>query len=338
LNAAEVASISALLKPWPAFHHAFNSRTDQLQRHVSWTLNPKTRAFYGIPMLTDAEFSRSAALAIMHPFIAPRTCACGSPLDPVGLHLLHCRQTHFGGVHDRVKHAVAARIRSFMHSDAAAFSVLVEQPMLHHFGLRDASVPEGVVRIADLIVSMHSELQQEPIACDFVSCFASTNRDYPTILDYAARAKRRKYDKYNTITTTGFFPLPFGRTNVLSTEVLQFCSLIGNYMPPHMRACDKLLASFSRAIYAGAAQTFNFAFRRLQLAAAQRVPLASFACPALRDPYVTVPRARNLVSRRPPFADVSLVESLAAALAAPAPEFASRPFSRLYRNAVAGGR
>ncbi len=337
LNAREIASISSTLKPWPAFHHAFCAHTDKLQSHVSWPLNPKTRSFYGIPMLTDAEFSRTAALVIMYPFTAPRSCACGQPIDPVGFHLLHCKQTHYGCLHDRVKHAIMGRIRSFMHSDVAAFSVLVEQPMLNHFGLRNATLPEGVALRADLIVSMHSELQQEPIACDFVSCFASGNRDYSTVLDFTARFKRRKYHKYNFVTENGFFPLPFGRTNVLSTEILQFCSLIGRYMPPHMRARDKLVASFSRAIYSGVAQTFNLAVRRLQLSAAQRVPLASFPYSSLRDPYVTVARARNINSRRPPFADVSLVESLAAALTAPVNEVAARP-ARMYRVSVAGGR
>jgi hypothetical protein len=274
----------------------------------------------------------------MHPFATPRTCACGQPIDPVGFHLLHCKQTHYGCLHDRVKYAVMERIRSFMHSDVAAFSVLQEQPMINHFGLRNAMLPEGVALRADLIVSMHSELQQEPIACDFVSCFASGNRDYPTVLDFTARFKRRKYHKYNFLTENGFFPLPFGRTNVLSTEVLQFCSLIGRYMPPHMRARDKLLASFSRAIYSGVAQTFNLAVRRMQLSVTQRVPLASFPCSSLRDPYMTVPQVRNSSSRRPPFADVPLVESLAAALAAPAAELAVRPFRSLYRGSVVGGR
>jgi hypothetical protein len=338
LNTTEIAAISSLLKPWPAFHHAFSARTDKLQRHVSWPLNPKTRAFYGLPMLTDAEFSRTAALAIMHPFTSPRTCSCGHPIDPVGFHLLHCKQTHYGCLHDRVKHAIAGRIRSFMHSDVAAFSVLVEQPMLNHFGLRNAALPEGEACIADLIVSMHSELQQEPIACDFVSCFASTDRDYPTVLDFTARFKRRKYFKYNTIAENSFFPLPFGRTNVLSPEVLRFCTIIGNYMPPHMRASDKLLASFSRAIYSGVAQTFNIAVRRLQLSAPQRHPLTSLPHSCLRDPYATEPRTRITLSRRPPFADVPFVDALIAALAAPVEDAARVPSKARYRGSVAGGR
>jgi hypothetical protein len=106
----------------------------------------------------------------------PRTCPCGKPIDPVGLHLLHCKQNHYGCLHDSVRYAVAARFRSFMHFDAAAFSVLIEQPILPHFGLRNAAAPEGVALIADLIVLLHSDLELEPIACDFVSCFMNDKR------------------------------------------------------------------------------------------------------------------------------------------------------------------
>ena len=80
-----------------------------------------------------------------------------------------------------------------MHADAAASSVLVEQPMLTHFGLRNAAAPEGAALIADLVVSLHTDLQLEPIACDFVSCFIAGKRDYSHVLDAAARFKRRKY-------------------------------------------------------------------------------------------------------------------------------------------------
>jgi ribonuclease HI len=339
LNAAEVESIASLLKPWPVFYHAFRARTDKMQLHVSWPLNPKTRAFYRINMLPDAEFSRSIAISTMHPLIAPRTCACGSPIDPVGFHLLHCKHSHYGCLHDRVKFAVAARIRSFMHTDAAAFSVLTEQPMLQHFGLRNAALPEGPALICDLLVSMHSELQQEPIACDFVSCFAADKRDYPIILNAAARFKNRKYHKYNFITDKGFFPLPFGRTNIISNQVLRFCSLIGNYMPPHMRASDQLIATFSRAIYSGVAQTVNVAIRRLQLSAAQCLPLAQFPFASLRQPYVEEPRSRSAVRgpRHPPYADVPLVESLAAVLAASSPEATVWPVRGLCRRSVVGG-
>ena len=106
-----------------------------------------------------------------------------------------------------------------------------------------------------------------------------------------------------------------------------------------MRARDKLLASFSRAIYSGVAQTFNIAARRLQLSASQCIPLASFPSFSLRDPYVTVPRTRaSSFPRLSPFADASLVESLAAALAASSSQVAARSTRRLHRvSAVAGG-
>ncbi len=338
LNAAEIVSITATLQPWPVFLNVFRARTDKAQQHVSWALNPKTRSFYQIGMLTDAEFSRTIALAIFHPFILPRTCPCGLPIDPAGLHLLHCKQNHYGCLHDRVKYAVADRIRSFMHADAAAFSVLVEQPMLTHFGLRNAAAPEGAALVADLVVSFHTELQLESTACDFVSCFVTDNRDYPHVLDAAARFKRRKYSKYRTLTENGFFPLPFGRTNVMSTEIIQFCNLVGKHLPPRMRASDKLLATFSRAAYSGVAQTFNLAFSRLQLAAARNLPLASFPFVALRDPYLSEPRSRtNLTAhRRAPFAEASLVQSLAAVFAdSSQDEFRGGKGST--RKAVAGG-
>jgi hypothetical protein len=187
---------------------------------------------------------------------------------------------------------------------------------------------------------MHADLQQEPTAVDFVSCFASGNRDYATVFDAAARFKRRKYFKYNTVTDDGFFPLPFGRTNALSHDVVRFCTMIGNHLPPHMRARDKLIATFSRAIYSGVAQTFNLSYRRLQLAACSGRPW--LAQDALLHPYAVEPRSRAAlsVSKRPPFADVPFVDALAAALASsPHSVFAARESVAkcLRRGPVSGG-
>ena len=212
--------------------------------------------------------------------------------------------------------------------------------MLQHFGLRNSAVLEGTALVCDILVSMHSELQQEPIACDLVSCFAADKRNYSDVLEAASRFKSRKYHKYNFITDTGFFPLPFGRTNILSTDIFRFCALIGNHLPPHMRAPDQLIATFSRSIYSGVAQTVNVAVRRLQLSAAQRLPLAEFPFAALHHPYNIEPRSRLSVRtpRRPPFADVSLVESLAAAFADSSAEAVSRPVRGRPRGSVAGGR
>ena len=106
-----------------------------------------------------------------------------------------------------------------------------------------------------------------------------------------------------------------------------------------MRAFDQLIATFSRAIYSGTAQTVNVALRRLQLSAAQCLPPAHFPFASLRQPYVEEPRSRNTVCvpRRPPFADVPLVEALAAVLAASPPEVATRPVRGLSRCSIAGG-
>ena len=107
-----------------------------------------------------------------------------------------------------------------------------------------------------------------------------------------------------------------------------------------MRASDKLLATFSRAAYSGVAQTFNLAFSRLQLAAARNLPLAAFPFAALRVPYLFEPRSRtNLTAhRRAPFAEASLVQSLAAAFAdSSQDELRARGGKGSTRKAVAGG-
>ena len=73
-----------------------------------------------------------------------------SKVDPAALHLLQCHYNYYGNtsIHDRVKHAVARRLRSFMRSDTADFS----QPMRYHFALRNPLDSEGIARSADLIV------------------------------------------------------------------------------------------------------------------------------------------------------------------------------------------
>ena len=42
----------------------------------------------------------------------------------------------------------------------------VELPVRLHYLLRDPLLPEGVERIADLVVSLHGDLQQESLICD----------------------------------------------------------------------------------------------------------------------------------------------------------------------------
>ncbi len=61
-----------------------------------------------------------------------------------------------------------------------------------------------------------------------------------------------------------------------------------------MRVDAKLRASFSRAIYVGAAQTFILSLRRLQLAATQDRSVVSAPFPALLSPYVEVVRPRQV--------------------------------------------
>ncbi len=106
-----------------------------------------------------------------------------------------------------------------------------------------------------------------------------------------------------------------------------------------MRAGDKLLATFSRAAYSGVAQTFNLAFKRLQLSAAQHLPVAFFPFSSLRDPYVSEPRSRlnSRFHRRAPFAETPLVEALAAALAESSPVDFRAHTGRPSRGVVAGG-
>ena len=229
---------------YPVYLHAFNARADAKQEHTSWPLNPASRARFSLGALTDAEFSRAAAIAIMHPIIAPRTCGCGQPLDPAAFHLLSCRYNSYTAIHDCVKMAVAARIRSFMAPDIAPIAVLLEQPVIAHYRLRDPTKPEGSVRVADLVLSLHDEVQQHPVVCDFVSCGRAQNRtgDFTFALRVAAMFKRGKYKKY-AIADNAFFPLPFGRTNVLSQEIFDFCSLVARHFATVSDVDRKLRAS-----------------------------------------------------------------------------------------------
>ena len=63
------------------------------------------------------------ALAILHPFVAPRLCACGNSIDPAGFHFLYCKHNHFSGLRDRVR-AIAAH-ETFFHFPS--FPLLVAQ-------------------------------------------------------------------------------------------------------------------------------------------------------------------------------------------------------------------
>ena len=100
--------------------------------------------------------------------------------------------------------------------------------------------------------------------------------------------------------------------------MFDFCSLIGRYLPKHVRAGEKLRASFSRAIYVGVSQTFNLSLRRLQLSATQDRLVSSFPLASLSAPYAAVPRTRPVANfRRPVLTKAALIDRLAAALADP---------------------
>ena len=304
LNAAEIRNIADLLAVHPPYLQAFNARVDPKQEHVSWPLNPVSRAHFSLGALSDAEFSRAAAIAIVHPIMAPRTCGCGQPLDPAAFHLLSCRFNSYTAMHDCVKEAVAARIKSFMAPDIAPLAVLLEQPVIAHYKLRDPTVPEGVACVADLVLSLHAEVQQHSVVCDFVSCGRTQNRtgDFTLELRIASLVKRRKYSKY-AIADNAFFPLPFGRTNVLSQEIFDFCTLIARHFATVSDVDRKLRATFSRAICVGAARTLNLAVRRLQISAAARVGVRAISALALQPPRVPARR------RAPPKSTLPLIQN-----------------------------
>ncbi len=299
LNTVEIANIAAALEPWPMYAHAFSARTDREQDHVSWPLNAKSRAHFGLAALNDPEFSRTIALAVFHPIIAPRTCGCGQPIDPAAFHLLHCRYNSYCEIHDCVKFSIAARIKSFVTPDIASMAVLVEQPVIRHYGLRDSLAPEGAPRVADLVLSLHAEAQQQPVICDIVSCHARGQQhgDFHAIFSEVGRLKRAKYHKYD-IPDNALAVLSVGRTNVLSHDTLQFCALVARHFPALIDVARKLRASFSRAISVGVARTFNTAMRRLQLSAAARVGVPDVLPLALREPFVP-PSPRRRIPKSP---------------------------------------
>ncbi len=112
-------------------------------------------------------------------------------------------------------------------------------------------------------------------------------------LNEAARLKVQKYHKY-LIASRRFYALPFGRTNVLSAEIRDFCSVVGASFPLHFRAEQKLLATFSRSIYVGVTHTLNLAIRRMQLSLTARVPLSSVRPLPLLSPFAPLSRTRPL--------------------------------------------
>ncbi len=136
-----------------------------------------------------------------------------------------------------------------------------------------------------------------------------------------------------------FYPLPFGRTNVLSEDMLSFCSRIANLGTSFQTACvlkDKLRATISRSIYSGVARMLNLALRRLQLSTTRKCAIAAISHSSLLSPFALDPHTR--VSRRKArwesFSNSSLVANLAAALADPSQ---SASAAELSGSAVSSG-
>jgi hypothetical protein len=141
LNEQEVEAIAQKLAPMPMYFLAFKARTDPKQDHSSWPFNPVVRAHYALGPLPNSEFSRAIQLASLRPAFSNHgwCSACKEIIDPVGLHLLKCKSTHFTDMHNVAKHALAQRLRSLMSSQMAAISVHVEKPVSRWCKLR----PQG---------------------------------------------------------------------------------------------------------------------------------------------------------------------------------------------------
>ncbi len=286
LNDHEIQRIATALAPVPAYYFAFTARTDKKQDHSSWPFNPKVRYNFSLAPLHDSEFSRGIQLATLRPTFSNNgwCSSCNEPLDSVGLHLLKCPLTNYNGIHDSVKLALASRLRSLMSAQMAAISVLVEKPVSLFAGLSDPSKPEGVVRRADITVLLPGRTQQDIFITDVVSVFVRTPNGtdgFYTDLNRAEAEKKSIYRKY-AIPAHHFFPLAFGRTNILSRESTRFCDTVSNYFPKTLRVADSLRATFSRAIVNGVSASLNSAVRRLQLADANQVAFSMI--PPVPDP------------------------------------------------------
>ncbi len=121
------------------------------------------------------------------------------------------------------------------------------------------------------------------------------------------------HSKYNITADNFFWPLPFGRTNVLPSYVLQFCDFIARHFHTQLNAARKLRASFSRAISVGVARTINIAIRRLQLSTAARVGVPSVSTLCLRDPFAPSSPRRSIP--KPPQLSLQTEQRICARLA-----------------------
>jgi ribonuclease HI len=275
LNDHEVSRITSELIPCPMYHYAFLARTDPRQDHSSWPFNPKMRATHSIGALEDANFSRAIQIATLRPvFLSARHCeSCKQLMDPVGLHLLHCQNTHYTLMHEGVKRSLAQCFRNLFNSNLASLSVHVEPAVNRFAPLRLPLYPEGKVNQADIVLILSGPTQQDVFITDIVSALARTpNRRDSFYYDLAVKeqAKRNEYWKY-LIPKDRFFPLAFGRTNVLARDTLRFCEVVGSYFPKSQNVTDKIRACLSRAISNSVAATVNEAMRKLQLSALNSV-------------------------------------------------------------------
>jgi ribonuclease HI len=268
-NSHEIRRIADALKPVPAYYFAFLARTDSHQEQASWPFNPKVRANLSIGPLLNSEFSRGLQIATLRPaFSQAGYCSvCDKPIDTVGLHLLKCEHTRYTAIHDTVKHSLASRLRSLMPARLAALSVLVEKPVNLFYKLKEATQSETIVRKSDIALLLSGCTQQDTLIIDLVSvqCDTPNGRDgFYFDLNRAEVSKRHTYSKY-AIPPHFFFPLAFGRTNILSRETQRFCQVVGQYFPKTLKIADKLRATLSRSIVLGVATSFNAVMRRLQL-------------------------------------------------------------------------
>ena len=92
-------------------------------------------------------------------------------------------------------------------------------------------------------------------------------------------------------------PLSFGRTNVLSEEILELCAFTAGHFPAQTDVARKLRASFSRAISVGVARTtstLNPSPSVTCSSAAARVGVPATSSLALRDPFSPASPPRSL--------------------------------------------
>jgi hypothetical protein len=299
LNHAKISSIAKALECVPLFSHAFLARVDKDQDHCSWPFNPMARRNLRIAALSDEDYSRAIQIATLRPITLPRLCDCGAVIDPVGLHLLHCRFVHFGYLHDCIKTALVATCKSFQPLDLASVSVLMEKPVARFYPLKRPLLPEGPIILADIVFSVVDTAQQACVIADVSTVLSrglSISCDFHAASRARSQAKRLKYSKYD-IPSHLFHPVTVGRTNVISRDALLFCDFIGKHFPTIPKASDLLRAAISRAICVGAARTLNTAIRRSQLAALHAVPCSSVLKSAACSHFTAVTRHSNGVMR-----------------------------------------